>query len=146
MKKNLIISALLVFSCSSNGDSKDNPLPAQTVKVSGCGLDPRDKTYAKTIFEFVDGNPCISYANCTNNNLCSYTDFNALDGADRIPSVDSYTFNRNTLIWDKISRAVSFECDGGITLNENSYKLWGLNSNCNQTIRIWSCIVSTISK
>ena len=82
--------------------------------------DPRDRAYAKTIFEFVDGKLCTSYANCTNTNLCSYTDFNTLYGADRIPSVDTYTFNRNTLIWDKISRAVSFECNGGIMLNKNS--------------------------
>ena len=37
--------------------------------------------------------------------------------------VDTYTFDGDTLIWDEISRAVSFEFDGGIILNENSYKL-----------------------
>ena len=45
--------------------------------------------------------------------------------------VDTYTFDGNTLIWDEIPREVSFECDGGIMLNENSYKLWRLNSDCN---------------
>ncbi len=83
------------------------------------------------MFEFVDGNVYISYANGTNTNPSTNADFNALDTTDKIPSVYTYTFDGYTLILDKISRAVSFECDGGIILNKNSYKLWRLNFNCN---------------
>jgi hypothetical protein len=83
------------------------------------------------MYEFVDGNVYTSYANCgSTDNLCSDADFNALDATDRIPGVDTYTFDGATLVWDGISRAVSFECDGGIMLNENSYKLWRLSSDC----------------
>ena len=106
--------------------------PAYTVEGKWLwSPDPDDRTYANTMFEFVDGNVYTSYANCGSiDNLCTDADFNALDATDRIPGVDTYTFDGNTLTWDDISRAVSFECDGGVMLNENSYKLWRLNSDC----------------
>ena len=121
----------MMFTSCSN-DSEDNPLPAYTVEGKWLwSPDPEDRTYANTMFEFVDGNVYTSYANCTNTNPCTDADFNALDATDRIPGVDTYTFDGNTLIWDEISRAVSFECDGGIMLNVNGYKLWRLSSDCN---------------
>tara|TARA_B110000483_G_scaffold210924_1_gene258305 strand:- start:9 stop:371 length:363 start_codon:yes stop_codon:yes gene_type:complete len=117
---------------SCNNDSDENPLPAYTVEGKWLwSPDPEDRTYANTMFEFADGNVYTSYANCTNTNPCTDADFNALDATDRIPGVDTYSFDGNTLIWDEFSRAVSFECDGGIMLNENSYKLWRLSSDCN---------------
>ena len=125
MKKLLLISSLLIFSFSCDDESDDNPLPAYTVEGKWLwSPDPEDRTYANTMFEFVDGNVYTSYASTD-------ADFNALDATDRIPGFDTYTFDGNTLIWDEISRAVSFECDGGIMLNENSYKLWRLSSDCN---------------
>ena len=131
MKKILLLSALLIFACSSD-DSEDNPLPAYTVEGKWLwSPDPEDRTYVNTMFEFVDGNVYTSYANCTNTNPCTDADFNALDASDRIPGVDTYTFDGDTLTWGEFPRAVSFECDGGIMLNENSYKLWRLNSDCN---------------
>jgi hypothetical protein len=132
MKKTLLLSALLIFACSSDDNSEDIPLPAYTVEGKWLwSPDPDDRTYANTMFEFVDGNVYTSYANCDSiDNLCTDEDFNALDTTDRIPGVDTYTFDGNILIWDDISRAVSFECDGGVMLNENSYKLWRLNSDC----------------
>ncbi len=128
----LLSSALLIFACSSDDNSEDIPLPAYTVEGKWLwSPDPDDRTYANTMFEFVDGNVYTSYANCGSiDNLCTDADFNALDATDRIPGVDTYTFDGNTLTWDDISRAVSFECDGGVMLNENSYKLWRLNSDC----------------
>ena len=115
---------ILNFTSCSN-DSEDNPLPAYTVEGKWLwSPDPEDRTYANTMFEFVDGNVYTSYASTD-------ADFNALDATDRIPGFDTYTFDGNTLIWDEISRAVSFECDGGIMLNEHSYKLWRLSSDCN---------------
>ena len=133
MKKLLLLSALLIFACSSD-DSEDNPLPAYTVEGKWLwSPDPEDRTYANTMFEFVDGNVYTSYAaNCGwAENYCTDADFNALDPTDRIPGVETYVFDGDTLIWGEYQRAVSFECDGGIMLNENSYKLWRLNSDCN---------------
>ena len=133
MKKLLVLSSLLIFACSSD-DSKDNPLPAYTVEGKWLwSPDPEDRTYANTMFEFVDGNVYTSYAaNCGwAENYCTDADFNALDDTDRIPGIETYIFDGDTLIWGEYQRAVSFECDGGIMLNENSYKLWKLDSDCN---------------
>ena len=132
MKNLFIIAVVSMMFTSCSNDSEDNPLPAYTVEGKWLwSPDPEDRTYANTMFEFVDGNVYTSYANCTNTNPCTDADFNALDSTDRIPGIDTYTFDGNTLIWDEISRAVSFECDGGIMLNVNGYKLWRLNSDCN---------------
>ena len=125
MKNLFIIAVVSMMFTSCSNDSEDNPLPAYTVEGKWLwSPDPEDRTSANTMFEFVDGNVYTSYASTD-------ADFNALDATDRIPGVDTYSFDGNTLIWDEISRAVSFECDGGIMLNENSYKLWKLSSDCN---------------
>ena len=135
MKKTifLLVLATTIFSCDSNNEP-DHLDPEPTYSVEGKWLwspDPDDRTYANTMFEFVDGNVYTSYANCGSvDNFCTDADFNALDATDRIPGVDTYTFDGDTLTWGEFSRAVSFECDGGIMLNENSYKLWRLNSDC----------------
>ena len=132
MNKLLLVLFFALFVVSCEDDSEDNPLPTYTVEGKWLwSSDPEDRTYANTMFEFVDGNVYTSYANCTNTNPCSDADFNALDASDRIPGVDTYTFDGNTLIWNEIPRAVSFECDGGIMLNENGGKLWRLSSDCN---------------
>ena len=132
MKKLFLLSTLLIFACSSD-DSEDNPLPAYTVEGKWLwSPDPEDRTYANTMFEFVDGNVYTSYAaNCGwAENYCTDADFNALDATDRIPGVETYIFDGDTLTWNDISRAVSFECEGGVMLHENSYKLWRLSSDC----------------
>ena len=135
MKKVSLLLVLLVtiVSCDSNNEP-DHVDPEPTYSVEGKWLwspDPDDRTYANTMFEFADGNVYTSYANCGSvDNFCTDADFNALDATDRIPGVDTYTFDGDTLTWGEFSRAVSFECDGGIMLNENSYKLWRLNSDC----------------
>jgi len=128
----LLVLATTIFSCGNRYDSE--VLEEPTYSVEGKWLwspDPDDRTYVNTMFEFVDGNVYTSYANCGSvDNFCTDADFNALDATDRIPGVDTYTFDGDTLTWGEFSRAVSFECDGGIMLNENSYKLWRLNSDC----------------
>jgi hypothetical protein len=134
MKKLLLLSFLLIFTFSCDEDSEN--LPAPYYSIEGKWLwspDPDDRTYVNTMYEFVDGNVYTSYAaNCGwADNYCTDADFNALDATERIPGVDTYTFDGDTLIWDEISRVVSFDCDGGIMLNENSYKLWRLSSDCN---------------
>ena len=129
----LLVLATTIFSCDSNNEP-DHVDPEPTYSVEGKWLwspDPDDRTYANTMYEFADGNVYTSYANCGSvDNFCTDADFNALDATDRIPGVDTYTFDGDTLTWGEFSRAVSFECDGGIMLNENSYKLWRLNSDC----------------
>ena len=131
MKNFFIIAIVSMMFTSCSNDSEDNPLPAYTVEGKWLwSPDPEDRTYANTMFEFIDGNVYTSYADCWPE-LCTDAEWNALDSSDRIPGVDTYTFDGDTLIWDEISRVVSFECDGGIMLNENSYKLWRLSSDCN---------------
>ena len=129
----LLVLATTIFSCDSNNEP-DHLDPEPTYSVEGKWLwspDPDDRTYVNTMFEFADGNVYTSYANCGSvDNFCTDADFNALDATDRIPGVDTYTFDGDTLTWGEFSRAVSFECDGGVMLNENSYKLWRLNSDC----------------
>ena len=132
----LLSSALLIFACSSDDESEDNPLPAYTVEGKWLWSPaPDDRTYANTMYEFLDGNVYTSYAaNCGSaDNYCTDTDFNVLDATDRIPGVDTYTFDGDILTWGEFPRAVSFECDGGIMINDNDfggYKLWRLNSDC----------------
>ena len=129
----LLVLATTIFSCDSNNEP-DHLDPEPTYSVEGKWLwspDPDDRTYVNTMFEFADGNVYTSYANCGSvDNFCTDADFNALDATDRIPGVDTYTFDGDTLTWGEFPRAVSFECDGGIMINENSYKLWKLNSDC----------------
>ena len=129
----LLVLATTIFSCDSNNEP-DHVDPEPTYSVEGKWLwspDPDDRTYANTMYEFADGNVYTSYANCGSvDNFCTDADFNALDATDRIPGVETYTFDGDTLIWGEFPRAVSFECDGGIMINENSYKLWKLNSDC----------------
>ena len=135
MKKVSLLLVLLVtiVSCDSNNEP-DHVYPEPFYTVEGKWLwspDPDDRTYVNTMFEFVDGNVYTSYANCGSvDNFCTDADFNALDATDRIPGVDTYTFDGDMLTWGEFPRAVSFECDGGIMINENSYKLWRLNSDC----------------
>ncbi len=94
MKKLLLFTALLIFACSSDDNSENNILPAYTVEGKWLwSPDPEDRTYANTMFEFVDGNVYTFYAaNCGfADNLCTDADFNALDASDRIPGVDIHT-------------------------------------------------------
>ncbi len=132
MKNTILLLLLLtIFSCGNSDDSEVLEEPTYTVEGKWLwSPDPDDRTFVNTMFEFADGNVYTSYANCTVDNFCTDADFNALDATDRIPGVDTYTFDGNTLTWGDYSRAVLFECDGGIMLNENSYKLWRLNSDC----------------
>jgi len=128
----LLVLATTIFSCDSNNEP-DHVDPEPFYTVEGKWLwspDPDDRTYVNTMFEFVDGNVYTSYANCTSTNPCTDADFNALDATDRIPGIDTYTFDENILTWNNFSRTVSFECDGGIMLDENSFKLWRLDSDC----------------
>ena len=96
----LLSSALLIFACSSDDESEDNPLPAYTVEGKWLWSPaPDDRTYANTMYEFLDGNVYTSYAaNCGwEDNYCTDADFNVLDESDRIPGVVIRTHLMETL-------------------------------------------------
>ena len=105
MKNLFIIAVVSMMFTSCSNDSEDNPLPAYTVEGKWLwSPDPDDRTYVNTMFEFVDGNVYTSYGvNCGwEDNYCTDAEFNVLDESDRIPGVDTYTFDGNTLIWNSI--------------------------------------------
>ena len=128
----LLVLATTIFSCDSNNEP-DHLDPEPTYSVEGKWLwspDPDDRTYANTMYEFVDGTRFTSYANCTASNPCNNEDFNALDASDRIPGTETYTFNDFTLTIGGIAQTISFRCDGGILVFENGGTLWRLSSDC----------------
>ena len=130
MKKLFLLSALLVFACSSD-DSEDSPTPVYTVEGKWLWSPiPDDRTSANTMYEFENGIRYTSYAICWPE-LCTDADFNALTSSDRIPGTETYTFDGDILTIDGTPLEVTFEWDGGIMLFENGGKLWRLSSDCN---------------
>ena len=132
MKNTILLLLLLtIFSCGNSDDSEVLEEPTYTVEGKWLwSPDPDDRTFANTMYEFVDGTRFTSYANCTASNPCNNEDFNALDASDRIPGTENYTFNDYTLTIDGITQTVSFRCDGGILVFENGGTLWRLSSDC----------------
>ena len=130
MKKTilLLVLATTILSCGNRYDSEALEEPTYTVEGKWLwSPNPTDRTFVNTMYEFVDGNVYTSY--CI---TCPADDayWNSLGESDRIPGVDTYSFDGNTLIWDEIPQAVSFECDGGILAFENGLTLWRLSSDC----------------
>ena len=104
----LLVLATTIFSCDSNNEP-DHVDPEPTYSVEGKWLwspDPDDRTYANTMYEFVDSTRFTSYANCTASNPCNNEDFNALDASDRIPGTETYTFNDFTLTIGGIAQTI----------------------------------------
>jgi hypothetical protein len=130
MKKLLLLSALFIFAFSCNDRSDDNPLPAYTIEGKWLWSPSENRADANTMYEFVDGNVYTYYCN-----VCPGDDayWNSLESTDRIPGSDTYIFDGDdTLIWDEISRLVSFECDGGKLIMDGQFShLWRLSSDCN---------------
>lgn len=131
----LLVLVAIIFSCSSNNEP-DHVDPEPTYNIEGKWLwspNPEDRTYANTMYEFVNSVRYTSYANCTTENPCTDEDFNALDAADRIPGTKSYTWDYDTqtiTYEDGSSSEVIFECDGGIWVGSNGERLWRLSSDC----------------
>ena len=133
MKNLFIIAVVSMMFTSCNNDTLVNPLPAYTVEGKWLwSPDPEDRTYANTMYEFVNGNRYESYtANCGwADNLCTDADFNALDASDRIPGTEAYRFEDFILTIDGIAQTIAFRCDGGILVFENGGILWKLSSDC----------------
>ena len=126
MKKLFLLSALLIFACSSDDDSDDNPLPAYTVEGKWLWSPSENRIDANTMYEYLDGIIYTYYGDYPTDAF-----WNSLDSSDRIPGTDSYTYDGYTLIINGIPEIVSFECDGGIMLFENGGQYWRLSSDCN---------------
>tara|TARA_B110000503_G_scaffold30082_1_gene48580 strand:+ start:269 stop:661 length:393 start_codon:yes stop_codon:yes gene_type:complete len=130
MKNFFIIAVVSMMFTACNNDSNDNVLPLNTVEGKWLWSPTENRADANTMYEFIDGNKYKSYANCWPE-LCTDADWNALDSSDRIPGVQAYTFDENTLTIDDTLDVVIFECDGGIMYFSNGAKFWRLSSDCN---------------
>lgn len=128
----LLVLATTIFSCGNRYDSEVLEEPTYTLEGKWLwSPDPDNRTYANTMYEFIDGTQYTSYANCTSIIPCTNVDFNVLDASDRIlGGTETYTFEDNILTIDGIAQTVSFDCDGGIIVFENGGKLWRLSSDC----------------
>tara|TARA_B100000497_G_scaffold105552_1_gene121880 strand:- start:87 stop:467 length:381 start_codon:yes stop_codon:yes gene_type:complete len=119
----VLLAVITFMSCE-----KAAPLPAYTIEGKWIWSPSEYRADANTMYEFVDGNIYTSY--CIN---CPGDDdyWNSLDSTDRIPGVENYTFDGDTLVWDGTSKEVMFECDGGkLHMNGEFSHLWRLSSDC----------------
>ena len=132
MKKLILLTAILIFACSSDDSSEDSPLPTYTIE--GKWLIEGTVPAGNTMYLYEEG---VRYTYYCVEGDCNalYNSYEANDG-NHLPTTNPYTFEDNILTVDlhfgnELITPVTFECDGGIMLNENSYKLWRLNSDCN---------------
>ena len=133
MKKLLLLSALLIFACSSDDNSEDIPLPTYTIE--GKWLIEGTVPAGNTMYLFEDG---VRYTYYCVEDDCNalYNSYEANDG-NHIPTTNPYTFENNVLTVDlhfgnELVTPVVFECDGGEAYFETpEYSLFRLNSECN---------------
>ena len=133
MKKLLLLSALLVFACSSDDSSEDSPLPTYTIE--GKWLIEGSVPAGNTMYLYEDG---VRYTYYCVEGDCNalYNSYEANDG-NHIPTTNPYTFENNVLTVDlhfgnELVTPVAFECDGGEAHFETpEYSLFRLNSDCN---------------
>jgi hypothetical protein len=133
MKKLILISALLIFSCSSDDSSEDSPLPTYTIE--GKWLIERTVPAGNTMYLYEDG---VRYTYYCVEGDCNalYNSYEANDG-NHIPTTNPYTFENNVLTVDlhfgnELVTPIDFECDGGEAYFETpEYSLFRLNSDCN---------------
>jgi|SaaInlLV_10m_DNA_1039704.scaffolds.fasta_scaffold14700_3 hypothetical protein len=132
MKKLLLLSVFLIFACSNDDESDDNPLPAYTVE--GRWLwSPGFGASANTMYEFLNGTRYTYYCDDFGNE-CDETYWNSLETLDAIPGTITYTFETNILTIDSVEQEVAFECDGGklyfVSANYSLYRI-GVDQDCN---------------
>jgi len=133
MKKLLLLSALLIFACSSDDSSEDSPLPTYTIE--GKWLIEGTVPAGNTMYLYEDG---VRYTYYCVEGDCNalYNSYEANDG-NHIPTTNPYTFENNVLTVDlhfghELVTPVAFECDGGEAHFETpEYSLFRLNSDCN---------------
>ena len=133
MKKLLLLSALLIFACSSDDSSEDSPLPTYTIEGKWLieGMIPE----GNTMYLYKDGLRYTYY--CVEGDCNAlYNSYEANDG-NHIPTTNPYTFENNVLTVDlhfgnELVTPVAFKCDGGEAHFETpEYSLFRLNSECN---------------
>ena len=133
MKKLILISALLIFSCNSDDSSEDSPLPTYTIEGKWLieGMIPE----GNTMYLYQDGLLYTYY--CVEGDCNSlYNSYEANDG-NHIPNPLNYTYENDILTVDlnfgnELVTPITFECDGGEAYFETSgYSLFRLNSDCN---------------
>lgn len=125
--KKIVPLFILTFTLLT-GCQKNTIEPFYTVEGKWIWSPSENRADANTMYEFVDGTIYTSY--CI---TCPGDDdyWNSLDSSDRIPGVESYSFDGDTLVWNGTARAVTFECDGGKLHLDNVFShLWRLSSNC----------------
>ena len=135
MKKLPLLSALLIFACSSDDSSEDTNLPAPNYSIEGKWLIEGTVPVGNTMYLFKDGIRYTYY--CVEGDCqAQYESFEAGDG-NHIPGTNNYTFEDNILTVDlnfgnELLTPVTFECDGGEAYFETpEYSLFRLNSDCN---------------
>ena len=138
MKKLLLLSAFLIFACSNDDDSEDNPLPAYTVEGKWIWSPTENMADANTMYIFKDGIRYTYYCTSEISNDCQsiFESFQANDG-NHIPGTNPYTFENDTLRLDlhfgnELVKHITFECEGGKLFMDGVFsQLWRLNSDCN---------------
>ena len=132
MKKLILISALLIFSCNSDDSSEDSPLPTYTIEGKWLieGMIPE----GNTMYLYQDGLLYTYY--CVEGDCNSlYNSYEANDG-NHIPNPLNYTYENDILTVDlnfgnELVTPIIFECDGGEAIFETpGYSLFRLNSDC----------------
>ena len=138
MKKLFLLSALLIFACSSDDDSENNPLPAYTIEGKWLWSPTASSSDSNTMYLFEDGIRYTYYCTSEISDDCQslFESFQANDG-NHIPGVNPYTFENDTLRVDlhfgnELVAPLIFECDGGKVYLDgpNPYYLYRLNSDC----------------
>ena len=133
MRKLLLLSALLVFACSSD-DSEDSPLATYTIE--GKWLIEGTVPAGNTMYLYEDG---VRYTYYCVEGDCNalYNSYEANDG-NHIPTTNPYTFENNVLTVDlhfgnELVAPLTFDCDGDRVLvqSQNPYYLYRLGSTCN---------------
>ena len=137
MKKLLLLSALLIFACSSDDSSEDNSLPAYTIEGKWIWSPTENISDANTMYIYEDGIRYTYYCTAEISNDCQslFESFQANDG-NHIPGTNPYTFENDTLRVDlhfgnELVALVTFECDGGKLFMDGQFgHLWRLSSDC----------------
>ena len=117
---------------NEDDSANDTDTPSYSIEDKWLWSPSEFREHANTMYEYVDGIRYTSYADCWPED-CTDADFYALDESDRIPGTHSYTWDENTqTIFDEDGNptVVSFACDGGIMVGDNSGQLWRLSSTC----------------
>ena len=133
MKKLLLVSAFLIFACSSEDNSEENPLPTYTIEGKWISSPSENRSDANTMYEFVDGIRYTYYCiTCPGDDAY----WNSLDTSNALPTTNPYTFENDTLRvnlhhGNELITLITFECDGGKLLMDGNFShLWRLSSDC----------------